>query len=182
MRVMLVGLLAAGLALAQGGRSGGGGGEEGMSGDRMGGGMQGGMRGAQRQTRAQLFASKLKMNGDQKEELQKIFTEEAQKARPISDTLSRGRQAIGTALLQKKTEEEIQPLVAQYTAVCAQMASIEAETFTRAYALLKPNQQKNAAQAFELLGGIYLPAVGAGRGAGRPRGGDEGAPGRGGRN
>ncbi len=177
-RVMLVGLLAAGLALAQGGRGGGGGGEEGMGGDRTGGGMQR----AQRQTRAQLFASKLKMNGDQKEELQKIFTEEAQKARPVSDTLSRGRQAIGTALLQKKTDEEIKPLVAQYTAVCAQMASIEAETFTRAYALLKPNQQKNAAQAFDLLGGIYLPAVGAGRGAGGPRGGAEGAAGRGGRN
>jgi hypothetical protein len=180
-------ILAAGLALAQGGRGGGGGGDEGMGGmggGREGSGMPGGMSRAQRPTKAQMFADKLKLNKDQKDELQKIFAEESQKARPIADTINRGRQAIATALLQKKTDEDIKPLMAQYTTVCAQMTAIEAETFTKVYALLKPNQHKNAGQAFELLGGIYMPAVVAGRGAGRQRGGggNERGGDRGGRN
>lgn len=188
-RLMVTGLLAAGLVLAQGGRGGGGGGDEGMGGmggDRSGGGgMGGGMPRAQRQTKAQVFADKLKLNRDQKEELQKIFGEESQKARPIAETISRGRQAIATAMLQKKTDEELKPLMAQYTTVCAQMTALEAETFTRVYALLKPNQQKNAGQAFELLGGIYMPTVVPGRGGrqGGNRGGENERGGdRGGRN
>jgi hypothetical protein len=74
------------------------------------------------------------------------------------------------AIMQKKSEDEMKPLMDAYTGVCAQMTAIEAEAFGKVYATLKPNQQKNSAQAFELLGGVFIPGQGGGRGAGRGMG------------
>jgi hypothetical protein len=50
------------------------------------------------------------------------------------------------------------------------MTSIEAEAFGKLYALLKPNQQAKAPQAFELMAGLFAGGGmqgGAGRGRGR---------------
>ena len=176
-RLMVTVALAAGLAVAQRGGGGGGGmgGEEGGMGGGMGGAGGGGMEGgamprAQRQTKAEIFLDRLKLKSDQKEEAIKILSEEAQKARPLVEQINRGRSAIGTALLQKKTDEEMKPLLEAYTRVCGQMTALEADAFGKIYASLKPNQQKNAAQAFEVLGGVFMPTVGAGGGRGMGRG------------
>jgi hypothetical protein len=171
-RLMLAAALVAGLAAAQGGRGGGGGGGMGEEGGMPGGGggmgggggEGGGMPRAQRQTKAEIFMSKLKLKQDQQEEAVKILTEAAQKARPVVDQINRGRSAIGTAMLQKKSEDEIKQLTELYTKVCAQMTAIEADAFGKVYAILKPNQQKNAAQSFELLAGMFIPQATAGRG------------------
>jgi hypothetical protein len=184
-RFMLTAALAVGLAAAQGGRGGGGGGggeEGGMpSAGGMGGeGGGGGMPRAQRQTKAEILLDKLKLKQDQKEEAIKILVEAAKTAAPIAEQLSRGRQMIGTALLQKKSDEEIKPLTDLYAKVCAQMTAAEAEAFGKIYATLKPNQQKNAAQQFELMAGMFIPQATPGRGMGR--GGQGGGGGRGGRN
>lgn len=174
-RLMAAVALAAGLAVAQRGGGGGGGmgGEEGGMGGGMGasGGMEGsGMPRAQRQTKAEIFLDRLRLKSDQKEEAIKILSEAAQKARPLAEQINRGRSAIGTALLQKKTDEEMKPLMEAYTKVCAQMTALEADAFGKIYASLKPNQQKNAAQSFELLGGIFMPQATPGGGRGMSRG------------
>ena len=185
-RLMLAASLVVGLAAAQGrgGGGGGGGGDEGGMGGAggMGGGMEGGggMPRAQRQTKAEILMDKLKLKQDQKEEAVKILVEAAKKAAPIADQLSKGRQMIGTAILQKKSDEEIKPLTDLYAKVAAQMTAMEAEAFGKIYATLKPNQQKNAAQQFELMAGMFMPQAVAGRGMGR--GGQGGGSGRGGRN
>ena len=182
-RLVLTVALSAGLAVAQ--RGGGGGGAGGDSGGiGAGGGMGGGegmnMPRAQRQTKAEIFMDKMKLNKDQKEDAIKILTESAQKARALLEPINRERQQIANALLQKKTEEEMKPLMQEYTKICAQMTAIEVEAFGKIYATLKPNQQKNAPQAFEYLSGMFMPAaVPAGRGMGR---GQDGGSGRGGRN
>jgi hypothetical protein len=194
-RLMVAVALAAGLAVAQRGGGGGGGGmggeEGGMggAGGAGGGGMDGGgMPRAQRQTKAEIFMDRLRLKSDQKEEAIKILSEAAQKARPLAEQINRGRSAIGTALLQKKTDEEMKPLMEAYTKICAQMTALEADAFGKIYASLKPNQQKNAAQSFELLGGVFMPqaAAGGGRGMGRGQGmgggNREGGSQRGGRN
>jgi hypothetical protein len=182
LRFLLAAVLAAGFAFAQGGRGGGGGddmggggggGFGGGGGGGMGGmGEGGGMRNAQKPTKAEQFMDKLKLNKDQKEEAVKILGEAAQKAAPIRDQINKGRQMIGTSLLQKKSADEMKPLMEAYTAVCGQMTALEVDAFSKIYAQLKPNQQKNAAQAFELMGGIFFPpAAGGGRGMGRGMGG-----------
>ena len=189
-RFLLVAALAVGLASAQrggggsgmdeggagGGMPGGGGGAGGMGGE--GGG--GGMPRAQRQTKAEILMDKLKLKDDQKEEAIKILTETAKKAAPVADQLNRGRQMIGTAMLQKKSDAEIKQLTDLYVKVSAQMTALEAEAFGKIYATLKPNQQKNAAQQFELMSGLFIPQAIGGRGMGRGQGGGGGD--RGGRN
>jgi hypothetical protein len=181
LRFLLAAVLAAGFAFAQGGRGGGGGDDMGGGGGGFGGGggmggmgegMGGGMRAAQKPTKAEQFMDKLKLNKDQKEEAVKILGEAAQKAAPIRDQINKGRQMIGTSILQKKSVDEMKPLMDAYTAVCGQMTALEVDAFSKIYAQLKPNQQKNAAQAFELMAGIFFPPVsGGGRGMGRPMGG-----------
>jgi len=177
---MLAAALAVGLAAAQGR---GGGDEGGMpAAGGMGGpeGAGGGMPRAQRQTKAEVFMDKLKMKQEQKEEAVKILMETAKRAAPVAEQLGRGRQMIGTALLQKKSDAEIKQLTDLYAKISAQMTALEAEAFGKIYASLKPNQQKNAAQQFELLSGLFIPQATAGRGMGR--GGQGGGGGRGGRN
>jgi len=178
-RILLAGTLAAGLAFSQGrgmgdmGGDGMGGGGGGMGGGRggMGGGMGDGMSGGvprpQRLSKIEQFYEKLKLNKDQKEEAAKILSDTAPKTRPVAEQIADGRRAIATALLQKKTDDELKPMVDAYATVCAQMTTFEAEAFGKIYAGLKPNQQKNAAQAFELLSGVFLPMPGGGRGMGR---------------
>jgi hypothetical protein len=184
-RLMLSALLAVGLAAAQGGGRGGGGGDDGGMG---GGGGMGGMGGAmegggggmprdQRQTKADIFMDKLKLKDAQKEEAIKILTDTAKKAAPVAEQLSRGRQMIGTAILQKKSDEEIKQFTDLYSKISAQMTALEAEAFGKIYETLKPNQQKNAAQQFELMAGMFIPQAAAGRGMGRGQGGGQGRSG-----
>jgi hypothetical protein len=161
-RVFLTAVLAAGLASAQRGgggdmgsegEMGGGGmrGRGGMDAGGMGGGMPGGMR---RQTKEELLLEKLKLNKDQKEEAMKILSAAREKAAPVRDQLTKGRQVIVSVMLEKR-EEDVKKLMGDYAIVSAQMTGIEAEAFAKIYALLKPNQQSKAPQAFELMAGMF---------------------------
>jgi hypothetical protein len=169
--------MAVGLANAQpgGGGMGEGAGSGGMN--RGGGGMEnmgagGGMQ--RRQTKFDLFADKLKLKSDQKEEAQRIFSAAGEKAAPVRDQLTKGRQVIAQAMLAKSSEDDIKKLLAEYATVSAQMTGIEAEAFGKVYALLKPNQQAKAAQAFELMSGMFAGGGGGGMNRGRGnRGGGE---------
>jgi hypothetical protein len=175
--------MAAGLACAQpGGGSGMGGGEGmgsgGMSRGTAGGGMGGGegMGGGsmpRRQTKFELFLDKLKLKSDQKEEVQRIVSAAMEKSAPVRDQLNKGRVVIAQAMLSKASDEDIKKLLTQYATVSAQMTGIEAEAFGKIYALLKPNQQGKAAQAFELMAEVFAGVGGGGmRGRGNRGGGE----------
>ena len=171
-RLLLTAVLAAGLASAQRGGGGGGGDEGGMGG---GGGGRGGDMGAgmpqvQRLTRTEMLFEKLKLNKDQKEAAQAILSAATEQAAPARDMLTKGRMVIANAITGKASEDDLKKLLGQYTAVNATMTGIEAEAFGKLYALLKPNQQSKAPQAFELMAGMFdgggMPGGGAGRGRG----------------
>ena len=180
-RLLLTAVLAAGLASAQrgggggdmggeGDMGGGGGGKRGAGGmgaGGMGGGMPGGMR---RQTKEELLLEKLKLNKDQKEEAMKILSAAREKAAPVRDQLTKGRQVIVSVMLEKR-EDDVRKLMGDYAIVSAQMTGIEAEAFGKIYALLKPNQQSKAPQAFELMAGMFS---GGGMQGGGGRGRDQG--------
>ena len=185
-RVLLSAALAAGFAAAQGGMGDEGGMGGGMGG--RGGGGRGGANGgmesgamprAQRQTPAEMFMDKLKLKSEQKDEVIKILSETAQKMRPMAEQMNRGRQIIGQAILSNKSEEELKPMMDEFTKLYAQMNTLEADAFAKIYAGLKPNQQKNAPQAFELIDAILMPQMAGGsRGMGRGQGGNRGEGGR----
>jgi len=167
-RLFLTAVLAAGLASAQRGGGGGGGGEMGgegmgMGAGGMGGGMPGGMR---RMSKEDLLFEKLKLNKDQKDEAAKIIAAAREKASPVREQLNKGRQLIVNLLMQKR-EDDVKKLMGDYAIVAAQMTGIETEAFAKIYALLKPNQQGKAPQAFEMMAGMFAGGGMPGRGQGQ---------------
>lgn len=161
-RVVLAALLTAGLVAAQRGGGGGRGGDM--------GGM--GMPRPQQQTRADQLAEKLKLNKEQKEQLAEILKTAGESAGPLSQQIGNGRQMIVQAMVNgKDSGDDYDKLLAAYTAVLAQMDGVEATAYGKIYALLKPNQQKNAEQAFtETMAGMFTRAGGGAGGGGRRRG------------
>jgi len=170
-KLVLAGLFAAAIAFAQGGMEGmGGGGMGGGGGRNRGGGMEGmdgGMMRTQRQSRTDQIADKLKLNKEQKDEMLNIFSAAREKAAPTSAQLFKQRADIATAMINGSTGDDVQKLLANYSATAAQLTGLEAEAFGKIYATLKPNQQKNAGQAFELIAGVFNITGRGGQGRGR---------------
>lgn len=179
-RLLLTSALFAALALAQGGMGGGGmdtGGMGGGGGSRKNGGgdssgmgdMSGGMPRAQRASRFDQMADKLKLNKDQKDQAQTIMDAGREAATPLRESLGKARLGIADALVNGKGDDEVKKAEDAYTAEVAKMTGLEAKTFAKIYALLKPNQQSKATQAWELMADIFS-AGGRGAGGGRTRG------------
>ena len=156
----------AGPAFAQeeggGGRSsGGGGGQSGLPSD----------INAPR-TIPQQFASKLKLDKVQSPAVDQILTAAASQAvAPVTQMLQ-SRQRLLNAL-RANNEVEIKAAQDAYASAAADVARIEAAAFGKVYGMLKPNQQKEAPQAFALIAGLFSnPAIGGGaRGSSPGRGG-----------
>ena len=157
----------AGPAFAQeeggGGRSsgGGGGGQSGLPSD----------INAPR-TIPQQFASKLKLDKVQSPAVDQILTAAASQAvAPVAQMLQ-SRQRLLNAL-RANNEVEIKAAQDAYASAAADVARIEAAAFGKVYGMLKPNQQKEAPQAFALIAGLFSnPAIGGGaRGSSPGRGG-----------
>ena len=170
-RLALTAILVIGWASAQRGGGGVGGG---MDGDarapgEAGMGMAGGMPRAQRQSKLDAIADKLKLNREQKEQVQTIFQAAAEEARPVGEQIMRGREAIAGAMIASKSEDEIGKMMDQYAGLAAQMTGIETKAFGKVYALLKPNQQSRAPAAFEMMTGMFGGQTGGGRGRGGER-------------
>ena len=180
-RLLLTAVLATTLASAQRGGGGGGGGGDDTGGTGGGGGM-GGMGGGiprvQRQSKAEMLADRLKLNKDQKEEVQTLFNATLKEAAPLREQILKGREVITGAILAGRSQDDLKKLFDTYAIVSAQMIGIETKAFTKLCATLKPNQQSKAASAFELMAGMFdPPPVGGGR-----MGGGRAGSGRGGRN
>jgi hypothetical protein len=181
MKIVLAGVLAAAMAFAQGRGGGMGddmGGSSGMGG--MGGSRGGEMGGrgndmgssvmVRRASRAELFADKLKLSKEQREETQKIVSAAMERAVTVRAQMDQQRAKIAGAIIDGKTEDDVRKLTADYTASSAQLTAIEADTFGKIWASLKPNQQQKADQAFELLAGMFTSPGGRGRGMSRGAG------------
>jgi Spy/CpxP family protein refolding chaperone len=178
-RWLATAILAATLAFAQrgggggmeGGMGGGGGGARGGGPGGEGGvGVGGGMPRVQRQSRLDTIADKLKLNKEQKQQVQTIFQAAMEEARPVAEQIAKAREAIGGAMIDGKSDDAGKMLT-QYAILAGQMTSIETKAFGKVYALLKPNQQSKAPAAFELMAGMF-GGHGPGGGRGRGRDGD----------
>jgi len=181
-RLWLIGILAVGIVSAQ--RGGGGGGDEGGAPGGAGGGMEagGGMTGMgmRKASKAEQFVDKLKLNKEQRDEATNILSAARESSAQIRTDLNDRRIKLANGFMAAKSPEEMNALTAEYATVAAEMTKLEANTFAKIYALLKPNQQGKADQAFELLDGLMNASAGRPRGAGG-MGGGGGRGGRGGR-
>src|SRR5436190_17301981 len=97
---------------------------------------------------------KLKLDGKtQAPEVRLVLMDASREAAPVGQKLLELRQRLINLELQQKTDE-IAAAGEAYTAAAAEMAAIEARTFAKIYAMLKPNQQPNAPQAFAIMAGM----------------------------
>jgi hypothetical protein len=159
-RLWLGGVLALGIAFAQGRGGGGRGGRGG--GDDMGGGMP---RVAPRQTRGEQLRDKLGLNREQQEEAQKILIAASRDAGPIRGEMDSARVRIAGAFIEGKGDDEVNSALATYAAAAARMTTLEAKVFAEIYATLSPKQQARADQGFEVISGIFnIQPGGSGRG------------------
>jgi hypothetical protein len=172
-RLLCAATLTAVICFAQGG--GGMGGDTGGGGmGRQGGGMErgeGGMGGGggmrmQRQSPFDVFADKLTLNKDQKTEALTVLQDAAKEIGPIRDQMQQARQNLAGALIQGQTGDPIDQILKAYAPLASQAAGIEAKAFAKICKMLKPNQEKGAAQAFEVLAEM-LPRMAGGRGGNR---------------
>lgn len=105
--------------------------------------------------------------------VQEIFSAAQKETIPVVNQMMQLRQRMVNADLADNTAEAQANLEA-YTAAATRMATIEAQTFSKVYALLKPNQQSKAPQAFAIMAGIFMPigpATPARGGPAAPQGG-----------
>jgi Spy/CpxP family protein refolding chaperone len=160
--VVLAALLTAGLVAAQ--RGGGGGGR--------GGDMGMGMPRAQSQTKENQIAEKLKLTKEQRDQVDDILKTAAESAGTLSQQIVNGRQMIAQAMVTgKDSGDDYNKLLAAFTGVLGKMDGVEATAYGKIYALLKPNQQKNAEQVFdEVMAGMFTRSGGGAGGGGRRRG------------
>ena len=172
--------MAGALAFAQpggggmGGDMGGGGGGMGRTGggsERGGGGMGGDMGATMRpvrQTPFDSFAERLKLSKDQKTEAGTILQDAAKQIAPIQQQMQQARQNMAGLLISGQAGDQLDQVMKAYAPLAAQTAAIEANAFAKICKMLKPNQQKNAAQAFEILAdSLDRPRMGGGRGENR---------------
>jgi hypothetical protein len=95
-----------------------------------------------------------------------VLMDASRDAAPVAQKMLEIRQRLANLALQNKTDE-MPAATDAYAAAAAEMAGIEARAFAKIYALLKPNQQPNAPQAFAVMAGMFQPNPGRGGGGGR---------------
>jgi len=147
-KLLSAALLAAALASAQRGGAGRGVDED------TGGGRS---MPSRRPSKLDQLADKLKLNADQKAEARTIIMDAGRETGPLQQQLTQARQNLAGALIAGNSEQAGQAL-AQYTPLAAQLAAVEAKSFAKICAMLKPGQQAKAGPAFTILAGIYEPA------------------------
>ncbi len=113
-KLILAGILASGLLMAQRG-GGGGAGSSGMSNLPM--------RHRPAPGKADQIADKLKLNSKQKDQLLDILNAARQQAAPVHEEMDKQRADIASALIDGKPKEEVQKLVDGYAAVAGRMAT-----------------------------------------------------------
>lgn len=162
-KLLLTGILATTLVLAQG-RGGGGG--MGGGGDDGGGGMGGGSRGGgggegagiqmpRVVSRMDIISEALKLNKEQKKEVKSIMDEGQKEAAPVRDQLMKSQLAIGEAIQGGKSQDDLKPLVNSEAALEAQMAGIELNAFAKVYKLLDKEQVPQTRALFPMMKGIF---------------------------
>jgi hypothetical protein len=119
------------------------------------------------------FAGPLKLDKKaQAPAVQQTLADAQKEAAPVGQQMLQLRQQLVNAALANKAEETKAALTA-YTAAAATMAGIEARAFAKVYAMLEPDQQSRAPQAFALMAGLFQPTTPRAGGRSGQRGGGE---------
>ena len=162
LKILSSGLLAAAIALAQGG----GGGSWGHRSEDPSGGML-----WQGQGQFDQFAEKLKLNKEQRAGAETILDAAREQMGATQQKLLEARRNLAAALIGGQSGDAVDKLTKTYTSLSAQTKAVEAKAFGKICALLKPNQQSKAVQNFGLLAqSVEQGQMGGGQWGGAQRG------------
>jgi hypothetical protein len=116
------------------------------------------------------FTGKLRLDlKTQIPQVEAIMTESAKGAAPIATSMLQIREQLINLELANNAAGKV-PVLAGYTAAAGKMAAAEAAAFAQVIALLKPNQQERAADAFDRMAGFFIPVTQPGRAGRGPTG------------
>src|ERR1039457_6089326 len=148
-RILLVGLLASTLALAQrGGGGGGGGGSRGGGGGMPGMGFGG--------TRLDRLSEALKLSKDQKKDVKAAMDDAQKEATPIHDQMAKNHMAIAEAIAGGKSKEEVDKAILSEAELETKMTSLELHTFAKVVSFLEVDQkQQGVPMVFAMLKGAF---------------------------
>jgi hypothetical protein len=125
----------------------------------------------QKQTPFEQMADRLDLDRrTQFPEAEVIFIEATRVTPPVAQAMQQARIRMVNAALEKNEADATAALDA-YREAAARMATIEAEAFAKVFALLRPNQQSRAGEAFALIAGMFIPPPPAAARGGRRGGG-----------
>jgi Spy/CpxP family protein refolding chaperone len=167
-RLLLIGVLAAGAGLAQRGGGGGGGDPTSMGdasgggggGSRGGGGGGGGMMpGRGSMAPLDMMANRCNLSKDQKKQFSTILDAAHKSAAAVAlrKQIPASREQIAAAVLAGKSPEEVKKVVDASGLAMAQMSQIELKTFGELYNLLDADQKKAGSQVvYNALAGMFL--------------------------
>ncbi len=153
-KMWLTGILAAGLACAQG-PMGGGMPEAG------GRGMVGGGRGVDmpvvpsRPNHLEMISQMLALTRSQKKDVKSILDEGQKEAAPVRERLAKTRAHVAEAIQAGKSQDEIDRAVKDCAAAEARMAAVEMQAFARIYKSLEQDQRSKVTPVFLMMAGIF---------------------------
>jgi Spy/CpxP family protein refolding chaperone len=101
------------------------------------------------------FADALRLTKPQKSMMKDVFDAAQKEAEPVRNQIQKSRGDIATAIISKKSQQEVDPLLAQYGTLMAQMAGIELRALGQVVDALTPDQQKRVGPVFAQMSGIF---------------------------
>ena len=131
-KLLVVGLVLAGVGFAQGAKGGGRGADP-----------SAGVMMPTPGSKVDTIGSALNLNKEQKKAVKTLLDDAAKEATPFRDQLSKARIAIADAIQAKKSGDEITQAVNTYAALATQMRALEINIFARIYAGLDETQKTN---------------------------------------
>ena len=149
-RLLVAGILAAGLASAQ--RGGGGGGGEGGEGSSKLGDTEA-IRSAP--TRLDIIAASLKLRGNQQKQIRSALDAIQKEAAPVREEMAEKRARIAAAVQDGRPQSEIDAAITAYATSAARMAALEMKAFAAIYQVLDPAQRNNLGPVFGMMSGLF---------------------------
>ena len=149
-KLLMVGVFAAALGLAQGDMGGGGGGDtgggggggRGGGGGGRGGGGGGMAMGMGQQSKLESMTQLLTLDKDQKKQTKTLMDDTAKEAGPLREQLAKSKAEISAAVAAGKSQDELGKLVESYSLQKAQMVQLEMKAFAGVFKSLAPEQKQ----------------------------------------
>ncbi len=105
--------------------------------------------------RLDIITQVLQLDKEQKKFVKTTFDHAQSESAPVRERLTRSHEAIGEAVRDGKSPEEMDGLIKNHAAVAAQMARIEMEAFAQVFLKLDQAQQDKSRSLFQMMKGIF---------------------------